>query len=201
VSRVGAALRELLPTAWHRCPRCAGRLGHDTFFTPVRLLQPGGSWHEVCASCGPKLRLVGEILTQHIPTNPGLVPTLEQTTWWFGQDGRPYQVADMDVEHLRNLLAYLRRHASRLRDHRRWWESYHTTESEDALRARQSRELADRSDADWLRDRPLVRALEAELRRRDAVDAEVVDVSEVALPETRPSVPRHRRSRELEAGS
>lgn len=102
--------------------------------------------------------------------------TLEQVEWWYDADGYPQRVVELETEHLANLLPYLRRRATQLRDHRRWWETYVSVGPEAPSRAPASRELDARGALDWLNDRPLVRALEAELRRRGAVDGEVLDV-------------------------
>jgi hypothetical protein len=109
------------------------------------------------------------------PVNPGVDALLEQTEWWFGADGYPYRVSNMDAEHIRNLLAFLERRAASLLRRRHWFEAYASGQSEAALLDRWSRELGTSSPFDWLRQRPLVRALEAELRRRDSIDGEVVD--------------------------
>lgn len=119
------------------------------------------------------------------PPNPGILAILDQTEWWYGADGYPERVAELDDEHLANLIGFLYRRADALRRRLRWFEAYHSDESEDALRARWSRELDVGDASDWLRATPLLRALEAEQRRRDALDCEVVDVAEL------PSSTRH----------
>jgi len=53
---------------------------------------------------------------------PSIVDTLEQDEWWYAQDGLPVRLADMELEYLENLLAYLRRGADRLWRHRLWAE-------------------------------------------------------------------------------
>lgn len=108
------------------------------------------------------------------PVNPGVDALLEQTERWFGTDGYPYLVATMETEHVRNLLAFLRRRAPGLLQRRHWFETYVSGFDEAQLLDRWSRELDAGSALDWLNQRPLVRALEAELRRRDSVDGEVL---------------------------
>lgn len=118
------------------------------------------------------------------PRNPGVDALLDQTEWWFGSDSFPYRVTHMDTEHIRNLLAYLRRHANQYLTRRRYLDlDAFGAEDQEALLARWSRELDGRSALDWLNERPLLRALEAELRRRDSIDGEVVP-NEPTLPRT-----------------
>lgn len=102
---------------------------------------------------------------------------LDQEHWWRGQDGRPYRLDRMDPEHRVNLRAFLARHATRLREHARWVE-LSVAGADDAL----GDQLVDQltglldaaSDAAWLADRPLVRALDRLIARQDALDGEVV---------------------------
>lgn len=107
---------------------------------------------------------------------PSIVETLEQEEMWYGQDGFPYRVAEMELSHVTNVLAFLRRRADDLLARRRWYESvmerrygkcddgcWHPTGIEDSAAA-------------WLERRPLVKALKYELVLRDTVDGEVVDV-------------------------
>lgn len=114
------------------------------------------------------------------PPNPGITHTLEQETWWYARDGMPVRVADMDPAYLVNLLAFLRRRASWLWWHRRWVDEYGAVHAprERGLVVAPGAALApdarERDALDWLNARPLVRALEAALRRATAVDGEVV---------------------------
>ncbi len=102
-----------------------------------------------------------------------VIETLEQEEWWFGRDGQPHRVAEMNQEYRLTLLAFLRRRADDLRRQRLWYELY-GIDTAPSTRARWVRELATRTALDWLNDRPLVRALERAVARHDALDGEVV---------------------------
>jgi hypothetical protein len=99
---------------------------------------------------------------------PSIVETLEQEEMWYGQDGFPYRVTDMETSHVVNVLAFLRRRAPQLQRHRAWWDALNQ-------RATEWQSLED-NPAAWLERRPLVKALKYELLLRGTVDAEVVDV-------------------------
>lgn len=94
------------------------------------------------------------------------VELLEQTRVWRDRDGRTYYLGELDDVTLRGALAHLERHATRLAEHRR-----RASVAPPAL--------DDASALDWLRGRPLYRALTAEARRRDVGSAVVVDDTEV----------------------
>lgn len=106
-----------------------------------------------------------------------IVDVLDQDEWWYAADGFPVRVDNMDIGYLRNLVTYLERHATHLRDRALWWETYNLTDEDEAIR-RWRHEVDARSSLDWLNDRPLLRALRARLRRLSSVDGEVVDPDE-----------------------
>lgn len=97
-----------------------------------------------------------------------LVELLEQDRIWRGQDGRVFYVGELPDEHLGSVLAYLGRHAHDLLLQRR------TLEQHDVLTDRTEASLESTDATNWLLDRPLVRRLLTEQRRRSAVDDEVV---------------------------
>jgi len=106
---------------------------------------------------------------------PSIVETLEQEKMWYGQDGRPYLIEEMELSHVVNTLAFLRRRAPDLQRHRAWWDALNQ-------HATQWQGLED-DPAVWLERRPLIKALKYELLLRGTVDGEVVDVrGELASP-------------------
>src|SRR4051812_16844680 len=107
---------------------------------------------------------------------PSIVETLEQEEMWYGQDGLPYRVAEMETSHVVNVLAFLRRRRGDLLRHEVWYELSHAPLVEQrGILERWRTELSD-DPAAWLERRPLVKALKYELLLRGTVDAEVVDV-------------------------
>lgn len=118
------------------------------------------------------------------PLNRGITLTLEQTTWWYAQDGYPVRVVDMELEYLTNLLAFLRRRAAHLQTRAR----YHRAHVAAARGTPPSfrRELDAVAPLDWLNDRPLIHALEERRRRLTSVDGEVVSTAADLPPATQP---------------
>lgn len=119
-----------------------------------------------------------------------IVELLEQTQIWRGQDGRVYYLGELDDEHLGAIIAMLNRRATKLLEHRRWWEEFH---GHPALTDVNALEGVDATA--WLHDRPLYGALLAEQRRRGAIDGDVVyPVGDVDAAERRAIRDRRHRS-------
>lgn len=106
---------------------------------------------------------------------PSIIDTLEQGEMWYGQDGYPYRIAEMELSHVANVLAFLRRRAPDLLSRRVHWEAGHAMrEGRWSAWVEESRTRLEDDPAAWLERRPLIVALEHELRNRGAVDGEVV---------------------------
>jgi hypothetical protein len=98
-----------------------------------------------------------------------LVRRLHQGEMWVAQDGRALPLVDMDPDHRRNLLAWLRRNAKRLK----WSEEMSLClgpqpsgdAASDCFDAMLDR-LAATPAAEWIEDLPLV------ARLRELVDAD-----------------------------
>lgn len=109
---------------------------------------------------------------------PSILETLEQEEMWYGQDGFPYRVAEMELSHVVNVLAFLRRRAIQLAAQRDWHDlrdAAFTYENGRPIDVHIENSVGD-DPAAWLERRPLVKALKYELLLRDTVDGEVVDV-------------------------
>lgn len=117
---------------------------------------------------------------------PKIVDTLRQEWMWYGQDNFPYRIRKMDTEHIVNVLDWLRRRAYTLRMQHYWDEFLEYSDLDDAdvgpntehafvqwLAANPALEV---DPVNWLAATPLVRALWRELRLRDGVDGDLVDV-------------------------
>lgn len=104
---------------------------------------------------------------------PSIVQTLEQGEMWYGQDGRPYRIEEMEQSHRVNTLAFLRRRAKALQEHRTWAEQQVMNRAPDEVHSEWLRGL-DEPAEQWLERRPFIVALKAAIARHDAVDGQVV---------------------------
>lgn len=107
---------------------------------------------------------------------PRIIETLEQEEMWYGQDGKPYRVAEMETSHVVNVLAFLRRRADSLVRHEAWYEVNRAPLDDQLHILLRWRRVIEDDPAAWLERRPLIAALERELRNRGAVDGEIVPV-------------------------
>lgn len=117
---------------------------------------------------------------------PKIIETLRQDEWWYGQDSFPYRISTMDVDHIVNVLDWLRRRANALRLQHYWDEFLELNDVDDGdvgpltekafVRWLGANPALENNAVDWLRQMPLVEALWHELRRRDGVDGDVVAV-------------------------
>lgn len=117
---------------------------------------------------------------------PRIVETLRQTEWWYGEDGFPYRVDEMELTHLWNVVNWLTRRADQLR-RQHYWAEFIAVNGIDEGCSEVSVRLAFREwlrlqneieskPTDWLDRTPLVRALRRELLTRVTTDGDVVGV-------------------------
>lgn len=106
---------------------------------------------------------------------PRIIETLEQEEMWYGQDGLPYRIKEMELSHVVNVLAFLRRRADDLVRHEAWYQVNHAPLDEQRAILERWRHVIQDDTAAWLERRPLIKALKYELLLRDTVDGEVVE--------------------------
>lgn len=117
---------------------------------------------------------------------PRIVETLRQTEWWYGADGFPYRLAEMELSHLWNVLNFLGRRASQLRLQHYWDEFLERNDVDDYdvgpeikiafhewLR---SQNEIDGIPQDWLNQTPFLRELRHQIALRNVADGDVVGV-------------------------
>lgn len=117
---------------------------------------------------------------------PKMVETLRQEEMWYGEDGFPYRLDEMELSHLWNVVNWLTRRAAKLRQQHYWDEfleyndlddGHYGLEARVAFREWLRRQNEIESDpVVWLDQMPLVRALRRELLARATADGVVVDV-------------------------
>lgn len=117
---------------------------------------------------------------------PKIVETLRQTEWWYGEDGFPYRVNEMELSHLWNVHNWLTRRADQLRRQHYWDEFLEYNDLDDGCYGLSARtafhEWLRRQNelepiaSDWLRQTPLVRELKHQIALRNLVDGDVVGV-------------------------
>jgi hypothetical protein len=103
----------------------------------------------------------------------GLIDSLEQDEFWFGQDARPYRIKDMEQRHRLNVLAMLRRRAESLYDHKQWLDFGDLRNAPDEVMDAYYAELP-QDPLKWINSRPLVIAMEKAVRDYGTVDGEVI---------------------------
>lgn len=106
---------------------------------------------------------------------PRIIETLEQEELWYGQDGRPYRVVEMETSHVVNVLAFLRRRADDLVRHEAWYEVNRAPLDEQRAILERWRGVIQDDPAAWLERRPLIKALKYELLLRTSDDGEVLE--------------------------
>lgn len=108
-----------------------------------------------------------------------IIDTLEQTEWWFGEDGYPHRLTEMEQKHRINVIRMLWRRAAQLYERSIWREEQMLINAPDEVlhhyEAQRARELP-ASPEEWLRSRPLFQELQRLIRRYDAIDAEVLEL-------------------------
>jgi hypothetical protein len=114
---------------------------------------------------------------------PSIIRTLEQEEMWYGEDGYPYVVEEMDQDHRVNVLRMLKRRAYQLLKQKLFDEIYNRR-PDDLLPSQIEAQIRDKtallSDPEaWLSERPFVIALERAIRNHGTIDGEVVEVPEI----------------------
>lgn len=111
---------------------------------------------------------------------PHIIDTLEQTEMWYGQDGRPYRVEDMEQSHRVNVLAFLERRARNLMEHARWREHQLILRNapDDVFDAYidQSASSIEGNPEDWLNGKPFVQNLRAVIGRHGAIEPDSLQI-------------------------
>lgn len=118
-------------------------------------------------------------------TAPNLLDTLEQEEWWYGQDGFPYRVAEMESSHRVNVLNFLRRRADNLWARALWRERRELEDAPEDVMRSWERDAASQVAADpleWLNSKPLVKSLRYWILLQDSYDVDFEVADERALP-------------------
>jgi hypothetical protein len=102
------------------------------------------------------------------PPGVGFGQLREQREWWVTKGGAVLRIAEMDLSHRRNLLAYLERAADTLKMNAEWAlvSSFPGDPSDgvaDALDSIQG-EMERTTSIDWLNQQPLVKALRKSIK-------------------------------------
>lgn len=113
---------------------------------------------------------------------PDIFKTLEQETMWYGQDGYPYRIEDMEQSHRINVVNFLRRRAVHMYE-RKLWREFRQMEGApedvfDQWMTQNERSLP-QGPEDWLNSTPLIRALERAIKVYDSIepDKEALEAS------------------------
>jgi hypothetical protein len=111
---------------------------------------------------------------------PHIIDTLEQTEYWYGQDGRPYLVEHMEQSHRVNVLNFLERRARNLMEHARWREQNAAARSlsrEDyEAYIDQCMATIDGNPVDWLDSKPFVQNLRVVVGRYGALEPDSLQI-------------------------
>jgi hypothetical protein len=106
---------------------------------------------------------------------PGLLSTLEQTEMWYGQDGFPYKVDEMETSHLRNTIAFLQRRAHNLYERHKWHEHRMFANAPDEVYNEYMHEMSrsiESNPVEWLGQRPLIQKMIQLVKLRESVTVE-----------------------------
>jgi len=100
----------------------------------------------------------------------GLLQTLEQDKMWYGEDGFPYVIEEMETSHIENVIRFLGRRAKNIYRRHRWAEERAAIALDVEWNAGP---VQIESDAlEWLAQRPLLQKLEQVLKVRQALTVE-----------------------------
>jgi hypothetical protein len=103
---------------------------------------------------------------------PNMIETLEQEEIWYGQDGFPYRVDEMETSHIANVIGFLTRRAHNLYE-RRLWQERRLMENvpEEIFNEwlREQQNIISSNPDEWLKQRPLIQKLERVLRQRESI--------------------------------
>jgi hypothetical protein len=112
---------------------------------------------------------------------PDIFSTLEQEEMWYGQDGYPYRIAEMETSHVYNVVNFLVRRAKALKERYEWRMAQFAATlggemaQDDADRA--MRRLIDQAAEDWLENMPLMERLRRELKLRDSITPDQLHIT------------------------
>lgn len=109
------------------------------------------------------------------PRGTGFTNLSEQKIWWAPKEGDPVKIADMELSHRRNLLAYLERNAEALKLQADWamYSTFPDSPSDgvaDALDGIMD-EMDHTTADDWIHARPLVKALRKSIKKDERTAA------------------------------
>lgn len=113
---------------------------------------------------------------------PSIIKTLEQGEMWYGEDGYPYHIEDMDQDHRWNVLRMLKRRARQLLKQKLFAELYGGSRYQTVAEIEadiKAKNLLLSDPQVWLSERPFVIALEKAIRNHGTIDGEVVEVQEI----------------------
>jgi hypothetical protein len=118
---------------------------------------------------------------------PNLHDTLDQTEWWYGQDGYPYRLTEMEQSHRINVVNFLLRRARNIYERHQWLEFRVMQNAPEEVFnewMHQYERAVSSEPEEWLKRTPLMQALDKLIKDHDTVDGEVVS-NEVVV--TQPS--------------
>lgn len=110
-----------------------------------------------------------------------VIGVLEQEEMWYGQDGYPYRLSEMEQSHRYNVLRFLRRRAEHLYDRKDWLEFKRMGNAPDDVFESFMRERERSIGCDpleWLNSRPLVLALERHIRLHESINPDSFELPE-----------------------
>jgi hypothetical protein len=109
----------------------------------------------------------------------GMIQVLEQTEMWYGEDGFPYKITEMETRHLENVIRFLARQSKNLFARKLYTATGGVRDivgvelQLDGDNPAMMQQMAD----EWLKSRPLLRAMAAELLKRKLPEATVIPLS------------------------
>jgi hypothetical protein len=106
---------------------------------------------------------------------PSILNTLEQEEMWYGQDGFPYRIDEMETSHIYNVLAFLRRRAKNLYD-RHTWAEIMSDDFEDCPMSEIAVPQVPDKPEEWLERKPLIRKFERLLKLRDSIEPDTLSI-------------------------
>lgn len=112
---------------------------------------------------------------------PSMFETLEQEVMWYGQDGFPYVVDEMETSHIRNLIGFLQRRAPNLYARKDFYEfRIYKNAPEEVFNEwmHMNGRAIPEDPAEWLARRPLMQKLERILRQRESIEQDSLQIAE-----------------------
>jgi hypothetical protein len=90
---------------------------------------------------------------------------------WYGQDGLPYKLVEMEQSHRINVVGFLRRRAASLQVHSWRLEAHYMRNAPDDVVDSWSREIPN-SPEEWIEERPLMIELNRLIKLYDSIRPE-----------------------------